>query len=429
MKKIYNNKVLMTFFLIQPIIDILTSLLAFPISIGIIVRSLFLIYASIYIIKNANKNTWIYLIISGIYLITNIIGHIILIDNLNIVNHITSLVHLIYFPVILLFFYKYFKKEKLIDNKIFIYSSLIIGLSLILSFITKTNLCSYHMCVQHGTTGWFSSANEYGIIMLFLLSISMNEILEHKNISYISYIISIIFLILLGTKTSYFGLIFLHLGYIIFFIISIIIKKKIKFNYIFLLSLITVILVFPFTNLYYNMHLRAGDGVEDILIEKRELEPDLTDDELIKKYQDEIDENKKRTVAFNGRDDFLKCNKEIYKNTNLFNKLFGITKTEYKCEGVPWSHETEMDLHDILFYHGLFALILDLLIPAYLIYNILKNIFKNIKSIFKNNIILSGLLISLMILVSILAGHILLQPAVSIYFAYSLIYLYRKVVK
>ena len=122
MEKVYNNKIITIFFLIQPILDILTSLLNIPASIGILFRGAFVLYALIYCFIKGNKITYVYLAISSIYLLTNLIVHAHTIDGFSVGTQMNSLIHLTYFPVLLLFFYKYFTniKGKLLDNKTFI---------------------------------------------------------------------------------------------------------------------------------------------------------------------------------------------------------------------------------------------------------------------------------------------------------------------
>ena len=138
-------------------------------------------------------------------------------------------------------------------------------------------------------------------------------------------------------------------------------------------------------------------------------------------------ESQKKTVAFNGRDEFLYVNKELYKQSSLFDKLFGITTQGHVYEDEPWNHLTEMDLVDVLIFYGVFAVILDLILPLYLIVKILIGLFKKMDSLFDSDIALPGMALFLYLLAIVFAGHVLLQPAVGIYLAYLLIYLYKKV--
>jgi hypothetical protein len=439
MEKIYNNKIITIFFLIQPIVDILTSLLNITASVGILLRGLFALYALTYCFIKGNKWTYIYLAVSSIYLLTNLIGHAHLNNSFIVGTQMNSLIHLTYFPVVLLFFYKYFtnNKAKLLDNKTFILNSLIIGLSLVLSMATKTNLCSYEKCIMHGTTGWFNSANEYGIILVFLLSISMTYMMKSKSIlPVLSYLLINAFMVLIGTKTTYIAMLFINIGYVLFYIVSCFIdKKRIKkyyrYNLLFLVMGISAIIFFPMTPLKYNIDLRAQDGIEKVVdnnVEEK-VDIDISKEELHDNYQividdhkNEVEDSQKRTVAFNGRDEFLSANKQLYKEASLFDKLFGIT-----TQAKGYEHLTEMDMFDVLFLYGIFAVILDIVLMAYIIVKILIGLIKHMDLLFDSDVALPGMTLFVFLLVIWFAGHVLLQPAVSIYLAYLLIYLYKKV--
>lgn len=443
MEKLYNNKILTIFFIIQPIIDILTNVINVSVSIGIIFRAIFLLYVLTYIFIKGNKWTYIYVGISSLYCLINLIGHAKMIDGFSVTSQMNSLIHLVYFPVTLLFFYKYFKKEKdLLNNNTFVMTSLVIGASLVLSMLTKTNICSYTKCILHGTTGWFNSANEYGIILVFLLSMCMTYMMKKKSVrSIIAYLILSAFMVLLGTKTAYIALLFINLGYVGFFIVSCFIDKKrfkklYKYNMLFLVVGISAIVFYPMTPLKYNVDLRAQDGVEKVVDEnvKEDIDIDISKEDLHDNYQEVIDNNQDevkssqiRTVAFNGRDEFLSVNKKLYKESSLFDKFFGITNQGHTYENQPWNTLSEMDFFDVLFYYGIFAFILDIVLMMYIIVNILINLFKKLDFLMDSSIALPGMSLFVFLLVMWFAGHVLLQPAVGIYLAYLLIYLYRKV--
>ncbi len=86
-----------------------------------------------------------------------------------------------------------------------------------------------------------------------------------------------------------------------------------------------------------------------------------------------------------------------------------------------------MDLFDILIFHGIFAVILDLIVPLFLIVKIIIGLIKKMDLLFDSDVALPGMTLFVFLLVLWFAGHVLLQPAVSIYLAYLLVYLYKKV--
>lgn len=434
MRSLYNNKVLSKFILIQPIIDIITSIMinefSLQISLGMIIRFIFLIYTFIYIIKNRDKKITIYLLIWLIYGSISLIGNYIIKDNFNIISYGISLIKMFYFSCILLFYYLYFKKNEEINKAVFVDTSILVGLSLILSVTTKTTYCSYASrvdCLKYGVLAWFNSANEYGIILIALLGLTLVNFIKKTNIfNIIAVTVISLFLAVLGTKTSYIGLIGILLVYSLYFIITCLINHA-KLNQINKLIYIIVILcsVFFMTDrlpIYTNLVKKYDQVTEEVNKDYCENKTD-TD----KKTEEEKAETVKNTIMFSGRDDFIKINKQIYKDSKLFNKLFGITNQENYLNGEKYNLIVERDYHDLLIIYGIFGFIIELILPIYLLINIIKKVIKNMKILLSDEIILLGLVLGMILIISYIAGHCLFQPAVSIYLAYLFNILYKKV--
>ena len=235
-----------------------------------------------------------------------------------------------------------------------------------------------------------------------------------------------LFLAVLGTKTSYIGLIGVLLVYSIYFIITCLINHA-KLNQINKLIYIIVILcsVFFMTDrlpIYTNLVKKYDQVTEEVNKDYCENKTD-TD----KKTEEEKEETVKNTIMFSGRDDFVKINKQIYKDSTLFNKLFGITNQGNYLNGEEYNHIVERDFHDLLIIYGIFGFIIELILPVYLIIKVIKKIIKNMKILLSDEIILIGLVLGMILIISFIAGHCLFQPAVSIYLAYLFNILYKKV--
>lgn len=414
MKKFYNNRVLTTFMILQPIIDIITGVMIYhfdlSLSLGMIIRFLFLLYASVYIIKNRNKHIIVYGVLWVLYLAISVGGNYFIKDNFSIFTQIKDLIHMVYFPITLLFFYLYFKKHKELDNNTFVKMALIVGASLVISIVTNTSFCSYDStdnCLIKGYVGWFNSANEYGIILISLLGFSMIEFLKKKKvINFIALALIVLFLCLLGTKTSFIGVVVLLGGYIIYYGITAFIKREKKDNikYVGVLFIILVLVGLSIKKLpiYYNLV-----GMYQTTIENN---PDMSIEEL----QDEVTDR----LVFNGRDDFIVINKSIYLNASVFNKIFGITTQGNYYEGIPYTHINERDFHDLYMYYGIIGFILELLLPISLFIKFLRQVADNKAILWDDELAIFALTIMLILLVSFMAGHCLFQPAVAIYLAY-----------
>lgn len=434
MDKFYNNNVLTKFMLIQPLIDIITSLMineySLSISLGMIFRFLFLIYASFYILKKRDNKVNIYVLMWISYIFISFIGNIILDVDFSLNSYINHMAKLIYFPVLLLFFVIYFKNNKELDRFTFVTIALIIGISLFTSVITNTAYCSYSSyenCYRKGIVSWFNSANEYGLILISLLGYSLIDFIKNKNVyNIISSLFTIIFLCILGTKASYIGCLGILISSFIFYIVY---NKIIKSNELdqrslfFIGGIIVAILISTvklpiYTNLigsYERAYNSSGASFCEYCCPRFD------------KTSEEIKSEISSSLVFSGRSDFLKVNTLMYKHSSIFSKLYGLVYSDKTYNGIHYEKLVERDFHDLLFQYGIIAFVLELILPLYLIFKIIKKNILSRKLIIDEEVFVLTIGICLVLLGSYLAGHFLFSPAVSIYVAYSIALLYKKV--
>lgn len=431
MDKLYSNKVLKIFMIVQPIIDIITSImineLNLSISLGMILRFIFLIYILGYLFINKNKKIFIFIGICILYCLINLIGNYLLIDNFNIIKQSILLIKMFYFPMVLLFYLSYFKKNKELDNKVFITISLLIGLSLVVSYLTHTSYCTYvnyEDCYKNGIVSWFNSGNEYGLILIALLGFNIAEFIKKSTIANtISLLLIIIFLCVLGTKASFVGVIGVLSIYSIYYLFIAFFNRKKAINLKKIIFLVCIVFIIGisikslpiYTNLSYKYELAVISATEDC------------EDYCMFKNEEEINEEVQQSLIFNGRNDFLNMSKKLYKESNIFHKLFGITNQGNYIDGIAYTIFVERDIHDLIIYYGIFGLLIILLIPGYILIKVLLTINKNKKILLDENIFIYGLVCALLLFGSYLAGHCFFQPAVSIYLAYLLTIIYKKV--
>ena len=230
-----NNKkanIFYIFLLIQPILDLFTSLMVrftnLPLTIGMIVRGLFLFTMVIYLLfvnKSVHKKkSIIYLgilcIFSIIYLITKN-G----IFNLGFLKtEITYLFKYMYFPIVALCLINAFDELQLKKEKIFkvcIVEAIIYSILIILPEITNTAFSSY-VGNNKGTVGWFYAANEIGAIMVALFPFLYYLLFEREGVVKIALTFTIVILAmtLLGTKTSFLGMLITEVIYALYFLFT-----------------------------------------------------------------------------------------------------------------------------------------------------------------------------------------------------------------
>lgn len=367
------NLLVIIFLLLNPILDV-TSFLNLPFS--IIIRSLFLVGIVLYLFINKKElklliPLLIFSIISFIYQYFYL--------KFGLTETVSSILKFLYLPVSILFFKNYsltIEKSKIETIILITY----LGIYLF-SYLFKIGANAYLPTDgKSGFKGLFSSINEFSAIIVCLLPIVVNYLRSKKN-----YIVLIIILIcssiaslLIGTKVLMGGIIFTIL-YLIwdeknFFLRQ---SKKIKIMVIFLFIILIMISGFLFTKTrtYKNMQVQQDFFKVDNIFSL----------EFINR------------VIYNDRLTFLDDNYTYYKNQNIDKKLLGIAINNNDIKMV------EIDIFDILFRYGIVGIIL-------FVSSIMTINFKEIKDYDKISMIL-------LVIISLTSGHVLIYPAVSIYFS------------
>ncbi len=390
------NKILAIFILIQPILDLITGVFIhvfnINLTLGIIIRMLFLIFVMItatFIYKNT-KNL-IYYFAFLIYTCLYILGIIIFKDSIGLFSEIQGLLRVFYFPLMLLSLYSI--KEELRISKMVLMTSLITYLILI--FIPNAlniGFKSYEI-TKSGTLGFFNSANEISGIISILTPVMITIFYESKKYV-ISTLIGILYLVVIltiGTKTPLLSLIITISLAILWLWIKSLKQKKYKIIGISLVTILilslAVIAVLPKTNFYKNIKVHMDylkvDDLGDIL-EK----PKLIDH-----------------FIFSQRLTFLDKKQKLYKESTIYQKLFGIG---YLKNGKQ-TKAIEMDYFDIYYSHGIIGCLLFFITYIYILFKILKNRKKIVFSEY-----MSYVSLLLIVFLSLFTGHIITAPAVSI---------------
>lgn len=367
------NLLVIIFLLLNPILDV-TSFLNLPFS--IIIRSLFLVGIVLYLFINKKElklliPLLIFSIISFIYQYFYL--------KFGLTETVSSIFKFLYLPVSILFFKNYsLAAEKSKIETIILITYLGIYL---FSYLFKIGANAYLPTDgKSGFKGLFSSINEFSAIIVCLLPIAVNYLRSKKN-----YIVLIIILIcssiaslLIGTKVLMGGIIFTIL-YLMwneknFFLRQ---SKKIKIMVISLFIILITISGFLFTKTrtYKNMQVQQDFFKVDNIFSL----------EFINR------------VIYNDRLTFLDDNYTYYKNQNIDKKLLGISINNNDIKMV------EIDIFDILFRYGIVGIIL-------FVSSIITINFKEIKVYDKISMIL-------LVIISLTSGHVLIYPAVSIYFS------------
>ena len=402
--------IILTFIIFQPILDLITSLevniIHTNFSIGSVIRFLFMMFSSYYILFiSDNKKYKILTIITYIYLISFAFMVILLKDFNVILFEGRNALNTFYLPIVLISLYLMHKNNHLSINMNYI----IITYLIYILFIMVPNLFNLgyksYSEAKVGSTGWFFSANAIGNILCMLLPFIFYYLIKFK----INIIVKIITFISIcyvfasmGTKVPIlgFGICFL-VNFIYFFIKWIKDKKYILVSSsigVMIIGIIGVIILLPKTSFYKNIQIHKeylGFNHYYEVFTK----PKLTDH-----------------FIFSQRLTFLKNSHHNFIKTKPVEKLLGMGYIENYATDDLSTKTIEMDYFEVFYRHGFIGCIIFYIIMIPLFITCIKT--KNNKSLLKTEFITSFIL---MLLLGLFSGHIFIMPSVSIYVAIILI--------
>ena len=456
-----NKKLIYIFLLLLPVVDLITALSSrlfpTPLSLGVIVKTIFLMMMVLYVIFKSTskykKISIIYMLMIIIYIFIYILTKIKYLYINQLIEECMYIFKMFYLPLLFTSFICYFDDKKFDKNKlikVFIINFITYIIFLLLPLLTNTGFSTYGYGLP-GTIGWFYSPNEVAIILILLFPFIYKK-LKNNVLYFIIILISIFTIATIGTKVSMFGLI---LDTLLLLILTITKKNK-KIIITSLILFLSTILIFTqsatLNNYINNINMQTNEGKVKEEITKEEnkkeetkqknentnntknnkveqtthkisQEQKLLEDEYEKLKKEEYN-NQKDNKSFisklyykygkallSDRDIYLKVTHKIYeKNYSLKTLLFGLGYSNTsEIKNFAITKLIEIDPLDILFHSGLIALIIVLLPFIYYLYQLIR------KAKISINLIFYTLMIGMIFCVSCISGHTLMAPAVSIY--------------
>ncbi|WP_259383789.1 O-antigen ligase family protein [Bacillus thuringiensis] len=470
---------LLFFIILQPVLDLLTSLsitlLKSNATVGILVRFLIMAVGGIYILIQAkekeNRKFLIYLILLAGVLGIGFINNKLVKDPIVLSEEVKFVAKALYIYIMLgsyILALKSLKKTVNISDKVrnsIVYSTLIINAIMVISISTSTDFGSYEW-MKVGSRGWFYAGNELGSILAIIFPIVvLYSIQKTKSWKYILYwipsLLMIYSLIQVGTKVGM-GSIGATLAAAIGIILLQLLfdrknpnKKSLALNAVIAIVLLAgVVGTFKQTPLAQNMGIHnnylseqnvAQQGQKEKEIkEKLKKEQELKakeenhhkvekpeekakiEEEVKKELEKEQKKENQENLIFSGRQVYEERHKQFFKEAPMSQKLLGMGYAgnfKYNEQKQPDPKLIEMDFHDWFYDFGIIGFVL-LMIPfIYYGLRILLAFATRFKDIFniKYGMISASLLLALGI--AYIAGHILTAPGVGIYFVVVLAYL------
>lgn len=425
-EKLTVQNIIIAYIILQPIIDILTSMgieyFKTNITLGIIIRTIFMIFCVILAMIKADKK---YRIVMSVYYgILVIYGASFLINSY--IQNGTNLIFIqmrglvknFYLPVIIVALYPVFRTYKIeINRKVLITTLMLYVFIIFICSMAGIAFPTYKAGGKAGTVGLFYAANEIGAILCLLSPFLIVDFMNRKlkAVDIISFVLLVYSILQVGTQVPYFGLIIL-IGMIIF---ACLIYAKLRKNRIFykkagmfLGVLVAIYLVTGITPVGENLSKNYGNifpiTTEDIRFKNQKEPPKITE---ITNFEE------LKTMVVSSRTDYLNTNKEKFVNGNLVDKILGISFVEKENGETKELKLAEMDYFDILLCNGIVGAVLFIIPILSLIITLIRYSIVNQKKVGLEQIYV----VIMSSVVAMLAGHVLVSPAVSIYIAVVLI--------
>lgn len=377
--------ILMILVIFQPVMDALTYLqirYSFNfLSISSIIRTITLCLIILYLLftKDKRKEIWFLLIYFIAYL-----GIQSLILNNDFSNSLNSILTIFYLPSIIIFLNKVNIDKKYFNLKIVMFTYLIYLNLIIVPYLFKYgNYANNFYEGKNGFYGLFYGGNEISNILVIMLPLIIEYLVQEKSYFLIglTFIELLLCIYLVGTKTLILGSIIISIYFLFKYLRpiykSLDNKKKYSLWTLLILLIIGTIILLPKMAVTKNI-IRAinyyGFNLSNI-----------------------FSLNGLDKLIFSSRLEVLGKVINLYLNSPLINILMGLGKSYVSTfKGI------EIDIFDIFFSIG----IIGILVYGYLC-------FKNIKDTKLKGIYLFTFVLSIMI--SLVTGHILNTPNVSIY--------------
>ena len=376
---------LMILIIMQPLMDALTYLqirYSFNfLSISSVLRTLTFSLTILYLLftKDKRKDIWFLLIYFLIYL-----GCQVFWLNNGLSSSLNTLLTIFYLPVIIIFMNKADINKKYFNLKIIMITYLMYLNLIIIPYLFKYgNYANNFYEGKNGFYGLFYGGNEISNILVIMLPLVIEYLVRKKSYFLISltFIELLLCIYLVGTKTLILGCIIVSIYFLIKYLRPVYKKLEKKKKYLIwtflVLLVIGSILILPKMAVTKNI-IRAinyyGFNLSNI-----------------------FSLNGLDKLVFSGRLEILSEVNNLYLHSPLINILMGLGKSYVNTfKGI------EIDIFDIFFSIG----IIGILIYGYLC-------FKNIKDTKLKGIYLFTFILSIMI--SLVTGHVLNMPNVSIY--------------
>ena len=425
MKKLNKTDLMCIFLTFHPLLDLLTSMMTrFEIgfvSIGVIVRSIFIFIMLIYLFFYNNSKYKIksifYIFLIILFCLFYFITKIELVTNLSFFfDEAIYLFKYLYLPITFITLINYCDQYKVDKRKIinsFVISLALYAILLVIPYLTNTSFKSYqHKQTHLGLIGWFYSANEVSAILAMLFPLLFLYIDKKNDVRLIFiFLITLFASIIIGTKLAFFGSIITMCIILFYYLVN---NKKYNWkNYLLVGSFLIIMILFSF-------NLPVVSNIKESINKYTKVEVVEKDQNI--ENTEKVNVEEATTIILSSRNKLVKRLYNIYKERPIIEKLFGIGFSNRESINNKYiERNVEMDFFEVFLRYGLIGFILYISLFVYIGFKVLIYL---IKSRFSLNI---EKLIFLLVTcygfgTAFLVGHVFGAPPVSIYLAFMCVF-------
>lgn len=446
LKKDKNSIILGILIMMQPILDILsyfaiqTNMTSVTSVLRLAIFGAIMVYA--FILSDRKKAYYIFVGIMAAYWIIHMIACAR--DGYALVSDLNGFLRTIQMPALTLAFITLFQRsEKFPEDmgKYFIANYIIIGVSILLSFAINMPVYTYYPDV--GIKGWFYTGNSQSFIISVMTMLAMFYAYQKKNnqMFILTMVIAFTLMFLLGTLVALYSI---FIAIVVFLVLILWNREK---RWVMAAALVAAMIVMVFAY-PYSPSQRVSAAENESLMQWEEMlqnqgkdpdkDPNEDPEEIKIDLKDTILEDLEKRFGYDkvlaiygGQIDApelldsrgMKVNfgRLVMAEKDIFTWLFGFEDADMYFKGE--TYDPENDFPAIFFYYGIVGILLYVVFLGYFAILLIKDIFKNLKKLPMDKVLLAmSLLLSMGC--AELSANVLRRPNASIYISLMLAYAY-----
>lgn len=424
---------LICFILAHPIIDIITAAqtnAGYSITFGVVIRTLFMAAMFLYTVfarpVGHKRICLLYLTLLTLYIVAFLAYNTATYGFSTAFFNLKEMTKTFYFSYVFVGLYIFYRQlDFVFPLKYLSYAATIYMAVIFIAFATNTSYKSY--MYGFGYSGWFFSTNEIGSIVVILSPISLlyavnklkSPLTENVASKYIYPVLALFVMVFcstfIGTKVVFVGISGLVFLFVIWTLMVYLRRKNIQM----IMQFLTGVVLCLFIALsYFVSPLRSN--INKIFIPRYSQSPPQSEPSSDVSQPGGTADGGGQSPVFNAinwalsnRLLFLAPLDNAFKNSDTAEKLLGMG---YYSVTKNINKPAEMDFFSVFYRQGYIGLILYIMPILYVLFVFLKFLTRNFKKAISSLLFCVyafGLIIGL--LVSLISGHTLIAPAVSIY--------------